>query len=167
MPQIDQRLFPFTLLLDPKSEEGVQLKEQQQALFDAHLSLINYALHHGYSYARWKSIVNVMIEKDPGNTKVHRLRVIHLYEFDLGACMAIQWKDMLAASELRGTINDGQFGGRKEREATNLALAEELKIDICHASRKSLGLSMIETMNTIDKLDCFIKKDHIYSLFGI
>jgi hypothetical protein len=95
------------LHLDAKSEEGIQLNEQQQALFDAHLSLINYALHHGYSYARWKSIVNVMIEKDPGNPKINRLRVIHLYEFDLGACMAIQWKDMLAASERRGTINDG------------------------------------------------------------
>jgi hypothetical protein len=52
--------------------------------------------------------------------------------------MAILWKDMLASSEQRGTINTGQFGGRKGCEATNLALAEELKIDICLASRKSL-----------------------------
>jgi hypothetical protein len=126
------------LHLDEQSVEGILLKEQQQELFAAHLSMVNYALQHGYSYDRWKSIVNVMIEKDPGNTKIHRLRVIHLYEFDLGACMAIQWKDMLASSERRGTINDGQFGGRKGREATNLALAEELKIDICLASRKSL-----------------------------
>lgn len=121
-----------------ESESGQLLKTQQQDLFDAHLSMINYALRHGYSYDRWKSIVTVMIQKDPGNTRIHRLRVIHLYEFDLGACMAIQWKDMLSSSERRGTINDGQFGGRQGREATNLALAEELKVDICLASRKSL-----------------------------
>jgi hypothetical protein len=126
------------LHVDETSAPGALLKAQQQELFSAHLSLINYAIRHGYSYERWKSIVTVMIEKDPGNTQIHRLRVIHLYEFDLGACMAILWKDMLASSEKRGTINDGQYGGRKGREATNLALAEELKIDICLASRKSL-----------------------------
>jgi hypothetical protein len=126
------------LHLDATSEAGILLRAQQQDLFSAHLSLVNYALQHGHSYTRWKTIVTVMIEKDPGNTKIHRLRVIHLYEFDLGACMAILWKDMMASSETRGTINEGQFGGRKGREATNLALAEELKIDICLASRKSL-----------------------------
>jgi hypothetical protein len=126
------------LHLDDQTDAGRLLTAQQQDLFAAHLSLVNYALQHGYSYQRWKSIVTVMIEKDPGNTKIHRLRVIHLYEFDLGACMAILWKDMLASSEKRGTINDGQYGGRQGREATNLALAEELKIDICLASRKSL-----------------------------
>jgi hypothetical protein len=126
------------LHVDDTSDEGILLKAQQQELFAAHLSMINYALKHGHSYERWKSIVNVMIEKDPGNTQIHRLRVIHLYEFDLGACMAILWKEMLLVSERRGTINDGQFGGRKGREASNLALAEELKVDICLASRKSL-----------------------------
>jgi hypothetical protein len=110
----------------------------QQSLCQAQLDLINYSLKHGYSYDRWKEVVNVMIEKDPGNHRVHRLRVIHLYEADLGACYAILWKKLFAQAERRHEINPGQYGGRQGHEAAYLPYAEELKYEICRMSRKSL-----------------------------
>eukprot|EP00980_Cylindrotheca_fusiformis_P006938 scaffold1446_cov73-Cylindrotheca_fusiformis.AAC.1 len=53
----------------------------QNQLLGAQLSLINYGLCHGFAFRRWKNVVNVMIAKEPGNHKIHRLRVIHLYEY--------------------------------------------------------------------------------------
>eukprot|EP00980_Cylindrotheca_fusiformis_P020498 scaffold7555_cov72-Cylindrotheca_fusiformis.AAC.3 len=110
----------------------------QSTLLGVQLALINYGLRHGYAFNRWKQVVNVMIEKETGNHKIHRLRVIHLYEADLGATFAILWKKMFASAELNHDINDGQYGGRKGHEAAYLPYAEELKYDICRMSRKSL-----------------------------
>ena len=44
--------------------------------------LINYALERGYSYRQWQTIANTMLFKDPGSFKIHRTRVIHIYEAD-------------------------------------------------------------------------------------
>ena len=44
--------------------------------------LVSYALKYGYCLRRWQQVVTTMIEKEPGNPKLHWLRVIHLYESD-------------------------------------------------------------------------------------
>jgi hypothetical protein len=51
---------------------------KQEWLVQSQLTLLNYALQSGHSFQRWKMIVYVMIQKDPGNSKIHRLRVIHI-----------------------------------------------------------------------------------------
>jgi hypothetical protein len=61
---------------------GKALEDKRKQMIRAHVQLINYAIEHGYIYLRWKTVVNVMIEKEPGNTKIHRMRVIHSYEVD-------------------------------------------------------------------------------------
>jgi hypothetical protein len=47
---------------------------------EVHHKMLNYALLHGFSYTRWQTVVSCLIEKDLGQPKIHRLRVIHLYE---------------------------------------------------------------------------------------
>jgi hypothetical protein len=42
--------------------------------------MIKYAIKDRYLLERWKTIVNMMIYKEAGNVKIHRLRVIHLYK---------------------------------------------------------------------------------------
>jgi hypothetical protein len=49
-------------------------------------------MKHRYSLTRWKTIVSMMIYKEPGNVKIHRLRVIHLYEADLSLLLGIKWR---------------------------------------------------------------------------
>jgi hypothetical protein len=59
--------------LDLESEEGEVLETWRKKIISAHVSLINYAIRHRFTYERWKTIVNVMIQKEPGNNKIHRL----------------------------------------------------------------------------------------------
>jgi hypothetical protein len=65
-------------------------------LLQAHLNIINYCLIHGYSLKRWQRIVNVMnpnpIHKELGNNKIHRLRVIHLFEADYNLILSVKWR---------------------------------------------------------------------------
>jgi hypothetical protein len=43
-----------------------------------YFSILAHTVKHGKSLTRWWTMVNSMIEKEPGNPKIHRLRVIHL-----------------------------------------------------------------------------------------
>ena len=75
--------------------KGKALESKRKDLIRAQVSMINYALQHSYSYKRWKQVVNVMIEKEPGNSKVHRLRVIHIYEADYNFLLQAKWRSLI------------------------------------------------------------------------
>ncbi len=124
--------------LDLKSVEGELLETKRKKLISAHVSLINYAIRNRFTYERWKTIVNVMIQKEPGNNKIHRLRVIHIYEADLNGIIGIKWKQKLHQSTHNNAIHTGQHGARPGHEATTPVFMEELKNDIAYASRKAL-----------------------------
>jgi hypothetical protein len=62
----------------------------QRELFDFHLSLTNYALERGYSYTRWQTIAHTILFKDPDTCRLHRTRVIHLYEADFNLALGVK-----------------------------------------------------------------------------
>lgn len=66
------------------------LEHMRKALLGAQLMLMNYAIKHEYVYKRWRSVVNMMILKEEGNTKINRLRVIHLYEADYNLLLGVK-----------------------------------------------------------------------------
>jgi hypothetical protein len=76
--------LPFmSIVVLPIPWKKDELDWKQSAIQEAaHLALTNYTLTHGYSFERWRTVVNVMLHKEPGNSKIHRRRVIHLYEAD-------------------------------------------------------------------------------------
>ena len=67
--------------------------------------MLNYAIRHNYSLERWRKIVNMMIYKEEGNVKIHKLRVLHLYEADLNFMLGLKWKDAIHQSLKDHTSN--------------------------------------------------------------
>jgi hypothetical protein len=124
--------------LPPTSVEADILDAKRAQLITAHVQLINYAVRHRFTFERWKTIVNVMIQKEVGNTKIHRLRVIHIYEADFNGLLGVKWRQLMHEATLHDTIHSGQHGARPGHEATTPVFLEELKNDISYASRKSL-----------------------------
>jgi hypothetical protein len=124
--------------LDPISVEANIFEANRKQIVQAHVDLMNYAIKHRYSYERWKTIVNVMIQKEPGNTKIHRLRVIHIYEADFNCLLGVKCKQLLHYATSKKNVHPGQHGARPGHEAKTPVFMEELKTDICYASRKSL-----------------------------
>jgi hypothetical protein len=110
----------------------------RNSIIQARVNLLNYSLKYRYSFQRWQNIVNVMIQKDPGTAKIHRLRVIHIYKASYNFLLGLKWRQMLHHGEKNQTIYQGQHGGRPGHQATSLVLMEELKNDIAYASRNSL-----------------------------
>ena len=103
-----------------------------------HHSLIDYSLRHCHSFDRWKKVVNAMIEKSPGNPKIHRLRVIHLYEADYNLILGIKWREVVHHTEDEKLLHPNLYGARPGRGALDPVFIEELTNEITRLSRKPL-----------------------------
>ena len=70
-------------------EQAAELDALQEGLFTLRLRMLNYATRWGHSYKRWQEVVNTMILKK-GDTRIHRLCVIHLYEAGYNLLLAVK-----------------------------------------------------------------------------
>ncbi len=118
------------------SPEAAAFEIKQARLVEAQVALLNYSLRFSHSFKRWRTIVNVMILKDPGNAKIHRLRVIHIYEADYNLLLGIKWRQLLHRAEDKKLINDGCYGSRPGREARTVVFMETMQMEIGRCSRK-------------------------------
>ena len=121
-----------------ETREGRVLENKPLQLIDWQVQLINLAIANCYSYERWKTKVNVIILKEPGDFWIHRLRVIHLYEHDYIMNLAIKWRKLIKQCDDSKLLNDGQYGGVPGRSLVMPTILEELQYEICQASRRPL-----------------------------
>lgn len=135
---------------DPDTAREFEAK--QTAIAEIIVSIINYCIRNNHVLSRWKSIVNTMIFKDAGEYKIHRLRVIHIYEADFNLLLAVKWRQLLNHADEHGTIHDGQYGGRPGCEAQSLTFLEELKYDISYVSRRTLFNFDNDAMSCYDRI---------------
>ena len=124
--------------LDLDSDEARELEERRQATLEGHLTLLNYALHFGKPFNNWKMVVNAMLEKDPGTPKIHRLRVIHLYEADYNLILAVKWRQLLHFACDNQFINPSHFGSVPGKEALDAVFLREMEYEITRLTRKPL-----------------------------
>ena len=58
-----------------------------------HHLMLQISIKNRHVYQRWLDVITQMIEKDPGNPLIHRLRVIHLYECDYNLLSAYTFEN--------------------------------------------------------------------------
>eukprot|EP00957_Ditylum_brightwellii_P026902 2033610-Ditylum_brightwellii.AAC.1 len=80
----------------------------------------------------------MIIQKEQGDSKIHKIRVICIFEADYSAMLGIVWRNLARSSEKQNTINNGQVGGRAGKDANTITFMEEIKYDITKCSRKPL-----------------------------
>jgi hypothetical protein len=76
-----------------------------------------------------------MIEKEPGEPYLHRLRVIHLYEATLNAFLGIKFRNLLHYAEDNNLLNPGCYGSRPGRQAVDPVFIEILQYEYVFATR--------------------------------
>ncbi len=129
-----------------------ELDAKQADLRAVHLTLLNYALERGYSYRRWRTIANTILFKDEDNVRLHRTRVIHIYEADFNLALGIKWRAAMHQAEAFQALNDGQFGSRPRRNATDPVFIEELQCEISRATRKPVILTNYDATACYDRI---------------
>jgi hypothetical protein len=118
--------------------EGKAIEVQHKELICAHVAMINYDNKNSYSYRQWQNVVNVMIEKEPGNSKVHRLRVIHIYKADYNFLLQAKWHQLISHAKNNNLLHPGQYGSRPGQDALIPVFIKEKKTKISYATHKSL-----------------------------
>jgi hypothetical protein len=93
-----------------------------------------------------------MLFKEPGNIKIHRTRVIHLYEADYNLAMGLKWKAAMEQAEATQVLNPGQYGSRPSRGAYDPVFIEEFQLEIIRSSRKSLVQTNYDATSCYDRI---------------
>ena len=76
-----------------------------------------------------------MILKQPGNHKIHCLRVIHLYEHNYNLLLAVKWRSLIQHCVHTKKFNPGQYGGLPGHDAITPTIIEEFQYKISRASK--------------------------------
>jgi len=139
-----------------KEKEREKYRSIQDELIECYVGLINYSIKHKYSLVRWKNIVNMMIYKEEGNVKIHRLRVIHLYEADLGFLWGAKWGKAMKKAVKTKTLHQGQYGGLPGRDCTSLTYLEEIRLDYSLITRFSFANFDNDATACYDRILCSI-----------
>ena len=124
--------------LSSDSPEYATLEEQWDQLIQWQVDLINVAIKSQYSFHRWQSIINVMILKQPGNHKIHHLRVIQLYEHDYNLHLAVNWHSLIHHCVNTKKFNPSQYGGLMGHDAITPTIIQEFQYEISQASKRPL-----------------------------
>ena len=100
--------------------------------------MLQIEVKHKHVYKRWHTVVTQMIEKDPGSPKLHRLRVIHLYECDFNLLLKIYFRKLSRHSEDTDQLNEGSYGGRPGRRAIDPVMVDITQVDMAMITRRIL-----------------------------
>ncbi|KAI2499304.1 hypothetical protein MHU86_15148 [Fragilaria crotonensis] len=114
--------------------------------------MLNYALERGYSFTRWQTIANTILFKDVDNVRLHRTRVIHIYEADFNLALGVKWREAMHRAEDSNALNDGQYGSRSGRCAPDPVFIEELQCEISRATRKPVILTNYDATACYDRI---------------
>jgi hypothetical protein len=156
-----------TIYKSLKTCERERLHEIQDDTIECYIGLINYTIKQRYSFERWKKIVNMMIYKEERNVKIHRLKVIHLYEADLGFLLGAKWGKSMKTAVKDRSLHQGQYGGLPGRDCTSLTYLEELRLDyslitrfsFARRTRRSRGTSRQQKIKSPGNSLCNPKRD--------
>ena len=129
-----------------------ELDAKQRELLRAHVAVINYCIRNNYVLDRWKNIVNVMIRKDKTNSRINRLRVLHIYEADYQLMTGVKWREALHKAEDYDLLNDGTFGSRPNRSAKQPVFLKEMEYEITRMSRRSLSRFDNDATSCFDRI---------------
>jgi hypothetical protein len=98
----------------------------------------------------------MMIYKEQGNVKIHRLRVIHLYEADLSLLWGVKWREGMHKALKTKALHQGQYGGLPGRDCTSLTYLEELRFDYSKLTRYPVANFGNDATACYDRILCAV-----------
>ena len=83
-------------------------------------------------------ITNIILLKEPGNYKINRLQVIHIYEHDYNPILAPKRRALIKHSVQNNLLHHSQYGRIPGWTSEQPTLIEEFQNEICRTSRQPL-----------------------------
>ena len=97
-----------------------------------------------------------MLEKEPGNPRIHRLRVIHLYEADYNLILGVKWREVLHHASSKGYLNEGCYGSQPGKETTDTIFIREMEYEMGRLTRKATLHFDNDATSCYNRIPCFL-----------
>jgi hypothetical protein len=107
-------------------------------IIEMHAKMLQTAYDNEHVFKRWEYILTCMLGKDSGIPRIHRLRVIHLYECDLNLQFSIFFRELDQHCEDNYLINKGVYGCRPNRRAIDPVFVDVTQTEMAMITRKPL-----------------------------
>jgi len=105
-------------------------------LVQVHSTMMSIPYQAGFSPKRWHQVVDVMLEKDPGNPKQHRLRIVALLESDYNQSQRILLARRVSHHmEDKGIMPKMQHGSRPSKMCISPVLNKVLSFDLVRQTK--------------------------------
>jgi hypothetical protein len=128
----------FRPLKAKDDEDRDRLEGKRTDLIEMHATMLQTAYDNEHVYKRWEYILTCMLGKDTGIPRIHRLRVIHLYECDLNLKFSIYFRELDQHCEDNYLINKGVYGCRPNRRAIDPVFVDVTQTEMAMVTRKPL-----------------------------
>ena len=107
-----RHLGHYHALLAPDGEEKERTFTED--MWRIHNDNTNIALLNKIALTKWVLSIVILLPKDNGKPKIHRLHIINTYENDYNLILKVFWsKKGMHQAEKRQWLGDNQTGGRK------------------------------------------------------
>ena len=111
-------------------------------LVDVIVSMLNIGLITGQALDRWKRTVSLMLEKDTGQPKLHRLRIIQLFEADYNFLLSLVFGHRLMTFARKFCkLNESQYGSMSGKQAQSAVLNKILTYDLIRLTKQDAATS--------------------------
>ena len=128
----------FRPLKAKNDEERDKLEGMRTDIIDLHALMLQTAYDNEHVYDRWIYILTCMIGKDVGIPRIHRLRIIHLYECDLNLLLGIFFRELDQHCEDNYLINKGVYGCRPNKRAIDPVFVDVTQTELSMIMRAIL-----------------------------
>jgi hypothetical protein len=128
----------FRPLKAKDDEDRDRLESLRKDIVEMHATMLQTAYDNEHVYKRWEYILTCMLGKDSGIPRIHRLRVIHLYECDLNLLFSVFFRELDQHCEDNYLINKGVYGCRPNRRAIDPVFVDVTQTEMAMVTRKPL-----------------------------
>ena len=126
----------------------------EPALSELHRRMINFAVQYNEPPDRWTVALQVRLEKEPGQPKIHRLRIIQLLEYDMNSYFGITiGRKMIYNAEDHNCFDEiPQYGIRPNKVYHDAALNTRLAYNICRQQRQTAAFIENDATKCYDRI---------------
>jgi len=107
----------------------------------------------GFTPSRWKEVVDVMLEKVPGNSKIHRLRIVALQESDFNQSNRLAFgRPIMHHLEDKGSLPKMQHGSRPAKLCISAVLNKQLQFEIQRMRKQPIAYIENDAIGCYDRI---------------